>query len=119
MSIVEKNTLIEIQQPNGDVIREYPITKLENILGIDKITEMLSGDVIVKLNSLQEVDETMKKALMLLAVNSFVVDEVTGDTYKIGSRDGQFFYEKSDVSVKDLLDTLATAIGTSEETTNE
>lgn len=97
MAITEKNTLIEVQMPNGDVERQYPITKAENVLGLSKITGVLT--------------EKHQKALMLLAMNSYIVDEKTGEVYKIGAYDGKLHFEKSDVDIRDLIEIVEDAIG--------
>lgn len=91
-SIVEKNELIEIHKPGGLIERVFPITKAENIIGSEKLTAIQT------------------KALKLLAVNSYIVDDTTGETYKIGMEDGDLYFEKSDVSIKELLDTITDVI---------
>lgn len=91
-SIVESNTLVEIHKPDGSVERVFPITKAENIIGSEKLTAIQT------------------KALKLLAVNSYIVDDTTGETYKIGMDDGGLYFEKSDVSIKELLDTITDVI---------
>lgn len=93
-TVIERNVIDEIHQPDGTVVRQFPITKLENIIGAEKLTA------------------TQTKALKLLAVNSYIVDDVTGKTYKIGITDGKAYFEESDVSVLELLNTLTEAIET-------
>lgn len=90
-SITEQNVLNEIHKPDGSIVRQYPITKAENIIGFDKLTTQQT------------------KALKLLAVNSYIVDDVTGKTYKISMVDGKPYFAESDVSVLDLLDTIVEA----------
>lgn len=91
-NIIEQNVLDEIHRSDGSVIRIFPITKAENIIGFEKLTE------------------TQTKALRLLAVNSYVVDDTTGKTYKIGVNDGKLYFTESDVSVMDLLNEISTVI---------
>lgn len=91
MAIKEVNTLIEIAKQNGDVERQFPITKQENVLG-------LTGR-----------HEKYDAALKLLASNSYIVDDVTNETYKIGSSNGKFYFAKSDVSLKSILSTIIDA----------
>ena len=90
--IIEQNVLKEIHHSDGSVTRQFPITKAENIIGFEKLTE------------------TQTKALRLLAVNSYVVDDTTGKTYKIGVNEGKLYFEESDVSVMDLLNEISAAI---------
>lgn len=92
-NVVEVNTLIEINKPNGDVERHFPITKMENILG------------------LKDTNSKYNAALSLLAANSYIIDDTTGETYRIGSSDGKFYFTKSDVSVMDILKTIVDAAG--------
>ena len=89
MANVDYNTLIQIQDKDGNTETHYPITKAENILGLSKNADA---------------------ALKLLAANSYIIDDVTGETYKIGSSNGKFYYVKSDVNVKDLLETIVEAV---------
>ena len=96
-NITESNTLIEETNSNGDVVRHFPITKVENIIGIENI----------KGASAQQL-----AALKLLAANAFIIDDTTGKTYKIGSNDGKFYFEESDVSVLDLLNEIVSAAAT-------
>lgn len=98
MSIVNKDTLLEIQKPDGTIERHFPITKYENIIGLKKITN------------------TQNKALQLLAANPYVVDEETNKVMKIGSRNGKLFVEESSISVKELMDAIVTIIEEPEET---
>ena len=100
--VKEFNTLIEIQDEHGNVEKHYPITKKENIIGIGDIT----GDV----SDLRDLTEKEKSALMLLAANSYIVDDVTGQVYKIGSSDGRFYFTESDVDIRDILNTITEAI---------
>jgi hypothetical protein len=90
-NITEVNTLIEVDKPNGDIERHFPITKIENILG------------------LKDVNSKYTEALSLLAANSYIIDDETGETYRIGSSGGKFYFTKSDVSVLDLLKTIVDA----------
>ena len=93
-NITESNTLIEVADKDGNVTRHFPITKVDNIIGIEKM----------KGASAQQI-----AALKLLAANAFVIDDTTGKTYKIGSNDGKFYFEESDVSVLDLLNEIVEA----------
>lgn len=96
-NIVESNTLIEIAKKDGTTIRHFPITKVENIIGIDKMKGASSQQLA---------------ALRLLAANAFVIDDTTGQTYKIGSKDGKFYFEESDVSILELLNEIVDAAST-------
>ena len=93
--IKEFNSYMDIQDRDGNVERHYPYTKLENIIGL-KATGMTENE---------------KKALKLLAVNSYIVDDVTGQTYKIGSSNGKFYFEETDVSLIDIIDTIVEITG--------
>lgn len=95
--ITESNTLMEVADKDGNVTRHFPITKVENIIGIEKM----------KGASAQQM-----AALKLLAANAFVIDDTTGQTYKIGSKDGKFYFEKSDVNILDLLSEIVDAANT-------
>lgn len=92
MANTEYNSLIQIQDEKGNVETHYPITKVENILGLENYTGKEGA------------------ALKLLAANSFIIDDETGITYKIGSRNGRFYFEESDVSVLDILNTVTEAV---------
>ena len=100
--VKEFNTLIEIQDEHDNVEKHYPITKKENIIGIGDIT----GDV----SDLIDLTEKERSALMLLAANSYVIDDVTQQVYKIGSADGKFYFTESDVDIRDILNTITEAI---------
>lgn len=69
------------------------------------------------------VTEKEKAALKLLAANAYVIDDVTGQTYKIGSENSKFYFVESDVSVLDLVETIVTSAAEltkkEEETENE
>lgn len=97
-NIKEFNSYLDIQDKDGNVERHYPFTKAENVIGLEG-----AG-----------MTENEKKALKLLAVNSYIVDDVTGQTYKIGSSNGKFYFEESDISIKDLIDTIVEATSTTE-----
>ena len=101
-SVNEYNILIELQDEKGNVERHYPITKKENIIGL--------GDITTDVGKLEELTEKQKSALMLLAANSFVVDDVTGKVFKIGASDGKFYFTESDVDIRDILNTITTAM---------
>ena len=92
MANSEYNTLIQIQDEKGNVETHYPITKVENVLGLEDITGKEGA------------------ALRLLAANSYVIDDETGVTYKIGSRNGRFYFEESDVSILDILNDVVQAV---------
>lgn len=102
MSLSEFNTVIEIQDEKGNVERHYPITKKENIIGL--------GDITSKVDAVKDLSDKEKSALMLLAANSFVIDDVTGKVYKIGSSNGRFYFTESDVDIRDILTTITNAI---------
>lgn len=101
-TIKEFNTVLEIQDEHGNVEKHYPITKKENIIGI--------GDITGKISDLESLTSKEQAALLLLAANSYVIDDVTGKTYKIGSSNGKFYFTESDVSIKDILTTITEAI---------
>lgn len=103
-NIIESNTLVEEAKSNGDIVRHFPITKAENVIGIEKL----------KGASTQQL-----AALKLLAANAFIIDDTTGKTYKVGSNNGKLYFTESDVSVKELLDEIVTAAATLSETSNK
>ena len=109
--ITEYNTLIEKQDEKGNVERHFPITKKENIIGI--------GDITGQISKLEDLTNKEKSALMLLAANSYVIDDETGKTYKIGSANGKFYFTESDVSIRDILTTITEAISSSVEVEKE
>lgn len=90
--LIDWNVVNEIHQPDGTVVRQFPVTKLENIIDVDKLTGI------------------QIKALKLLAVNSYIVDDTTGKTYKIGMENGKVYFTESDVSVMDILNTITEVI---------
>lgn len=55
------------------------------------------------------VTEKEKAALKLLAANAYVIDDVTGQTYKIGSENGKFYFVESDISVLELVEAIVTS----------
>lgn len=90
-NINEIDGYLDVQYPNGDVDRTYPVTKVENVKGLANWTEK------------------EKAALGLLAANAYVIDDATGKTYKIGSENGKFYFVESDVSVKEIVDSIVIA----------
>lgn len=91
-NIIDQNVVNEIHKPDGTVVRQFPVTKLEDIIDMDKLTGMQT------------------KALKLLAVNSYIVDDTTGKTYKIGMNNGKVYFTESDVSVMDILNMITEVI---------
>ena len=90
-NIIEQNAVIDMVQPNGDIHRMFPVTTAECVIGLNE----LSGP--------------QTKALKLLAVNSYIVDDTTGKTYKICMNEGKAYFKESEVSVLDLLNTIVDA----------
>lgn len=91
-NIVDQNVVNEIHKPDGTVVRQFPVTKIENIIDVDKLTGI------------------QIKALKLLAVNSYIVDDTTGKTYKIGMKDGKVYFTESDISIMDILNMITEVI---------
>ena len=91
-NITEINSYVEVQDKSGDVTRILPITKMENVIGY-------------RANLKKE-----KSALLLLAANSYVIDDITGETYKIGASDGKMYFEKADVTPKEIIETIVVAL---------
>jgi hypothetical protein len=91
-TVNEFNTVLEVEKSDGSINRHFPVTKIQNVLGLSDITSK------------------QQSALVLLAANSYVIDDTTGETYKIGCSNGKFYYTKSEVSIKEILDTITAAI---------
>ena len=127
--IIERNSYIDLQQPNGDVERIYPITKYENIENFPIANQNVAGSVKLYDNTGKNVDGSLTQkatteklskvqaALQLLAANSYIVDDTDGKTYKIGSDNGKLYLVESDVSPKDIADMIVVAAENLIETT--
>lgn len=86
--IFEANDVIEIAKEDGSILRFFPITKVGNIIGLKEFIE--SSD---KYND----------ALLLLAYNPYVIDDVTDEVYKIGVANGKLYWTKADDSLRNIL----------------
>lgn len=91
-NITEKNVILEVQKPDGSRERQFPITKIENIIGAKKIIEKGSTKQI--------------SALRLLALNPYLVDDITGDIYRIGISEGRLYYVPVDMGINEILDEI-------------
>lgn len=107
MSEVDENTLIQVQDKDGNIKNILPITKRENVYGIDE----LEADLQSHLSKIDDLNTKQQKALTLLAANCFVLDDTNGKTYKIGSADGDFYYMESDVKITDIINAITKAVG--------
>ena len=94
MAMKEFNSYMDIQDENGDIERHYPITKAENVIGLNGVG----------------LSPQQRAALALMASNAYIVDDTTGELYKIGSSDGKFYFDKADDDIKDILNTITNAL---------
>lgn len=102
-NVTERNVLVEIQDYNGNKERQFPLTKATNIIGLKNfIDDNTSG--------MAEENEKYSKALRLLALNPYIVDDTTGDIYRIGIDNGELYHVKVDSGILDILDTVVNAI---------
>lgn len=121
-NMIERNTYLDIQEPNGDVERHFPYTKFNNIEDVppanndtksfvklyDTVGENEDGALSQKTAS--EKLTKIQSVLQLLTANSYIIDDVNGKTYKVGSASGQFYFEETDVSPKEVVDMLLNAV---------
>ena len=91
------DTLLEIQKEDGSKERHFPFTKLENVIGAEDVP-------------------LYPKALALLAIHPYFIDDTTGKIYRIGINNGELYYVQTDVGVKEIL---AEIEGLFEETTTD
>lgn len=122
-NITERHAYVDIQQPNGNVERIFPITKYKDIEDIPVAVPGNGEAGPVKLyedtginedGSLSQKAATEKltkiqAALQLLAANSYIIDDTDGKTYKIGSDNGKLYLTESDVSPKEIADMIVIA----------
>lgn len=100
--IREENLLLEVQQKNGDVERYFPITKISNILGLEKkLANMLAN---------KEITSKQAAALKILSMNSYLVDDATADTYKIGINNGKLYFVKVESGPEAIVDEMIDAM---------
>ena len=119
--IIERHSYVDLQQPNGDVERIYPITKYKDVEDIPEATPNQSGPVKLYDDTGKNVDGAISQkvttekltkvqaALQLLAANSYIIDDNDGKTYKIGSDNGKLYLVESDVSPKEIADMIVEA----------
>lgn len=84
-NIIEQDTLIEVHNRDGDITRHFPITKMENVIGLSNSTGQQNS------------------VLNLLALNPYIVDDENGKVYKIGSKNGKLYFQESDINLSDLM----------------
>lgn len=82
MAIYANNSIMEVQDKNGDFTKHFPITTAKNVLGM---TERIQWDT----KDMTDVEVALYKALRLLSTNAYVVDD-DDDTklYKVGVKSG-------------------------------
>ena len=119
--IIERNTYLELHDKDGKLERHYPITKFKNIEDVPKadkdnasIVKLYDGagnqeDGAISQKVTTERLLKVQAALQLLSLNSYIIDDVSGQVYKIGANDGSLYFIKSDVDPKDLADAIVTA----------
>jgi len=90
VSISEENILIEVQDEQGNKVRQFPYTKAENVLGLAALIKNIDND-------------KQLAALLLLSTNPYLVDEVTQKTYRLGIKDGELFCVEVDYGVQEIL----------------
>lgn len=102
-NVIDKDILIEVQDEQGNRERQFPITKAKNIVGLKKmIREQTSG--------IAEDAEKYDNALRLLALNPYLVDDTTGDIYRIGVDNGQLYHVQVDSGILDILNEVVEAV---------
>ena len=121
-NIKEYDSYLDFDDGKGNVERHYPFTKFKNIEDIPQADEetvapvkLYSGtgnneDGALSQKSSTDKFEKVQRALLLLAANSYIIDDVDGKTYKIGSENGQLYLIPSDVSVKEIAEMIITAV---------
>lgn len=102
MATKEMNYIQQRQDKNGNVINMYPVTKRENVYGIDE----LEKDIQDHLSTVDALDSKQHSALEFLASNCFVRDDTNGKLYKICSHDGDMYFRESDVDIKTVIGKL-------------
>ena len=119
--IVERNTYFDYSDGKGNIARHFPFTKYDNIEDMPNATKEKAAPVKLYTDTGDSEDgalsqkastEKMKKiqaALQLLSANSYIIDDMDGKTYKIGSENGKFYCIESNVSVKEIVDMIVTA----------
>lgn len=100
--IKEENLLLELQKKNGDIERYFPITKISNILGLEKkLASMLAN---------KEITTKQAAALKILSMNPYLVDDKTADTYKIGINNGKLYFVKVESGPEAIVDEMIEAM---------
>lgn len=90
VAVNEKNILIEVKDENGNVVREFPITKASNIIGLKKlISEAENGKYLA--------------ALKLLAANPYIIDDTDQKIYRIGIEDGNIYAVEVEYGIEQIL----------------
>ena len=95
-TITEKTVLMEVAKKDGTVERQFPITKIENVVGAKKL--------------IQEGSTKQLAALRLLASNPYLIDDTTGDIYKIGVDNGEFYFVPVETGIAEILDEIGSVI---------
>ena len=80
----EKNTVVETQHEDGSIERHFPFTKLANVIGAEDIP-------------------LYPKALALLSMNPYLIDDTSGFTYRLGVDEGKLHIVRVDKGVKEIL----------------
>lgn len=102
MAVKEVNYITQEQDENGNVVNYYPVTKRENVYGIDELEKDLNDH----LDTVDTLDAKHHAALEFLASNCFVRDDTTGTLYKICIDNGDMYFKKSDVDLKTVIGKL-------------
>ena len=101
--ITNKDVLIEVQDAEGNKERQFPITKAKNIIGLKKLIEEQVSDISGN-------SEKYSRALRLLALNPYLIDDTTGSIYRIGVDNGELYHVQVDSGIIEILDEVVEAI---------
>ena len=87
-TITEHDSYLDFHKKDGSVDRTFPVTKLPNILGL--------------------ADYTKKERDLLECIisNPYVIDDVNGKLYRIGSENGKLYFTESEKDIRTVLDEL-------------
>ena len=119
--VIERDTYLDMQDRDGNVERYFPYTKFKNIQDIPTADDDTVAPVKLYSTTGENLDGALSQktatekltkvqaALQLLAANSYIIDDVTGKTYKIGSNDGKFYFEESIVSPMEVINMIISA----------
>lgn len=87
-TITEHDSYLEFHKEDGTIDRTFPVTKLPNVLGLYDYTK-------------KERD-----ILEYLVSNPYVIDDVNGKVYSIGSENGKLYFKESEKDIRTVLEEL-------------